>query len=172
MVGVVVDRADSVGGNRFGVPDSLAAARSRLPTSNALALQLAPSGPATDARSSVPTAGQVGGVDWVVADCVLWTWSTEALAELAAVLRATGDNSGGVRLAFVEPTAGLGLRHRAQLVAGPWLARRGGHRHHRDVPQELRDAGLVVTTAVRFTDGLGHYVWGEAKHYRHAITTR
>lgn len=149
--------------NPFGVPETLSAARSRLPVGDG-ALVLA----AANATAVIPTAVQLDQHCWVTADCVLWTWSPESLAELSAAMRSAGD----VNLAFVEPTAGLGLRHRAQLAAGPWLARRTGHRHHRDIPHELRQVGFVVTTTVRFTDGIGHYVWGEARHYHHPITTR
>ncbi len=143
--------------NAFDVPETLRTARLRLPTG--------PSALALTAR--FPHADQLVDAEWLVADCLLWTLDERALGDLSSLLASTDT-----KLAFVEPTAGLGVRHRLQLAAGPWLAGRRGHRHHRDIPAELRGAGLTVTTVVRFRDGFGHYVWGEARRYTHRITTR
>ncbi len=152
--------------NPYGVPETLSTARLRLPLGEGT-LAVHPAGGSRGGSPVVPTAGLLVEVDWVVADTVLWTWDERSLADLGSILMSTGT-----KLAFVEPTAGLGLRHRVQLMAGPMLSRRGRHRHHRDIPAELRLAGLVVTTAVRFRDGIGHYVWGEARSYSHPITSR
>ncbi len=151
--------------NPFGVPETLQSARLRLPTGpSTVALERSATGTSS---TTVPRIPALGGVEWVTADGVLWTWNDQALNELATTLASTG-----AKLAFVEPTAGLGVRHRLQLLAGAWLDRRRGYRFHRDVPADLRQAGLTVTTVVRFRDGIGHYVWGEARHYTHRITTR
>jgi len=100
----------------------------------------------------------------VGSDCALWTWSAADLDRLSRLLQ----ERNGV-LVFLEPTAGLGLRRAGQRLGRPWFERRLGHHFERDVPAELRAAGFIVTTQVRFRHGLvGDYVRGEARHFRPA----
>lgn len=104
----------------------------------------------------------------VVADCVLWDerWSVDHLARLAR--DDSAHNSAGTRarwLVFVEPVIDLGWR--AALARRLAARDRGRYGHHftRDLPRDLRAAGLTVTTVVRFdVDRRLTYAWGEARH--------
>ncbi|MEM7276214.1 MAG: hypothetical protein AAF547_24280 [Actinomycetota bacterium] len=107
----------------------------------------------------------------LMADAVLWRWTADDRAQLAAVLAEPVVGEVPVRsLVFVEPTAGLGWRRLAQRLGRPLWRRRLGHDFECDVPAALRAAGLVVTTQDRFDlgpTGIRSHVWGEARRYRH-----
>lgn len=105
----------------------------------------------TPASDLDAVAGSRTGVV-VGSDLSLWRWPATSLRRLSDLLR---ERNG--LLVFVEPTAGLGWRRALQLA---------GRRYRRDIPAELRAAGLSVTTQVRLRHGLiGTYVRGEARHF-------
>lgn len=151
----------------LGLPTSRAAARQWLgqlvavPSDEVVVLD--PSG----THSLVELGSVSDKVRYIVANCVLWSWPSGAVAQLAQVLRAS-DPDGPQRLLFLEPTAGLGWRDRVQRSNPRFWRRRYGHEFGRDIPAELRSHGLTVTTTVRFREGpVRHYVVGEARYYRH-----
>ena len=84
----------------------------------------------------------------VVATNVLWDrrWTMAALADLCQQL---GDR----RLFVIEPTPALGLRRVVQWLTSRWLRRRVGHDFDRDLPVDLRRAGLQIFTIERFSVG-------------------
>ncbi len=105
-------------------------------------------GPTSDLEAIA--GGQAGLV--VGSDLSLWRWPPASLKRLCSVLR---ERNG--LLVFAEPTAGWGWRRPLQLM---------GRRYRRDIPAELRAAGLSVTTQVRLRHGfIGTYVRGEARHF-------
>ncbi len=151
----------------LGVPTSRAAARQWLgqrlvvPSDDVVVLH------ASGARSLAELEPAADRVRDVVADCVLWSWPSAYLAQLARILEAS-ERDGWQRLLFLEPTAGLGWRDRIQRRNAGFWHRRYGHDFRRDIPAELRSHGLTVTTTVRFREGpVRHYVVGEARHYGH-----
>lgn len=151
----------------LGVPASRAAARQwlaqRVVVPSDDVVVLGPSG----TRSLAELEAVAGRVRAIVADTVLWSWSSGQWSQVAEVIRRSGPNS-PIRLLFLEPTAGLGWRDRIQRIDPGLLRRRHGHDFGRDIPAELRCHGLTVTSAIRFREGpVRHYVVGEARHYEH-----
>ncbi len=151
----------------LGVPTSRAAARQWLaqrlvvPSDDVAVLD------SSGTRSLAELEPRADRVRYVVADCVLWSWPSAHLAQLAGMLEASERNR-RLRLLFLEPTAGLGWRDRIQQRNSGFWRRRYGHDFCRDIPAELRSHGLTVTTTLRFREGpVRHYVVGEARHYRH-----
>ena len=150
-------------------PQNLAAARRRVRQLVDARCRLLGVDPGADGAvltlSRRPLVHQASGITphtaAVVADFVLWRWDGPTLRALAELL---GPDTA---LVFLEPTADLGWRravHRVGRVPARLLLR---HHFERDVPAELRAAGLVVSTADRFPlgpAGLGSYVWGQAEH--------
>ena len=106
----------------------------------------------------------------VVADLVLWRWSSAELQALADALSEPDLSGPPTRsLVFLEPTADLGWRRAVHRIGAPVWRRTVGHDFEADVPAIIRSTGLVVTTQDRF--GLGpsearSYVRGEARQYR------
>lgn len=100
--------------------------------------------------------------DVVIADHVLWRYDQASLQALSKRL------TPGMVLLFLEPTAELGWRrllHRNTQRLTRLLLR---HNFSSDVPAELREAGLIVTTTIRFNTGPGgwrSYVLGRAEHF-------
>lgn len=113
-----------------------------------------------------PVTTQLDGITadtvCVVADLALWRADKRSLDALAAALEPDRV------LLFLEPTADLGWRsglHRSGRLLWRLFLR---HDFSADVPAQLREAGLVVTTTDRFGvgwRGLRSYVWGEARHF-------
>jgi len=98
--------------------------------------------------------------DVLVADTVLWAATWLQLRNLAA--RIEGDRV----LHYLEPTAELGWRRAVHRIGRPLCHRLVGHHFERDIPADLRAAGLVVTEMTRFGTGPGQlwsYVIGRAE---------
>lgn len=151
----------------LGLPATRAAARQwlgqRVVVPSDGVVVLGPSG----TRSLAELEAVAERVRAIVADSVLWSWSSGQWSQLAGVVRRSGPSS-PIRLLFLEPTAGLGWRDRVQRSNPRFWRRRYGHEFGRDIPAELRSHGLTVTTTVRFREGpVRHYVVGEARYYRH-----
>jgi hypothetical protein len=116
--------------------------------------------------TTAPVSGQLNRIKpetvCVIADLVLWRTDQRSLNALAKALEPDRV------LLFVEPTADLGWRaalHRFGRRLWRLFLR---HDFEADVPAQLREAGLVVTTTDRFGlgwRGLRSYVWGEARHF-------
>jgi hypothetical protein len=90
-------------------------------------------------------AGGGAQVDTIVSVCELWrpAWTTGRLRALFERLRPAG------RLLVVEPVAVVGLSGRVQRLARPLTVALSGVAFDRDLPAEVRCAGLVPTTVVR-----------------------
>lgn len=98
----------------------------------------------------------------VIADLVLWRTDQRSLNALAKALEPDRV------LLFLEPTADLGWRAGLHRVGRRLFRLFLRHDFAADVPAQLREAGLVVTTTDRFGigwRGLRSYVWGEARHF-------
>ncbi len=119
-------------------------------------------GPPSAQVARIAERRRADGLDLVVADCILWhpAWTSAHLRSLAEALGGDGW------LLFLEPVVDLGWRER---IANQLVKRdidRHGHAFTTDVPQNLRDAGLVVTTTVRFESARRlTYAWGEARNF-------
>lgn len=142
-------------------PENLAAARKRM---DGMAGRVSNGGEivrltARPAETQLSSAWPL--VDVVIADLVLWKWDRPALRALSERMKPD------TVLLFLEPTADLGWRrliHRYGRWAERLLLR---HNFETDVPAELREAGLMVTTTIRFSTGpagLRSYVLGRAEH--------
>ena len=118
-----------------------------------------------------PDRGPGPALDWpvvdpgslVVADAVLWRAST---AQLRSLSRAIGPEQ---VLLFLEPTRELGWRRALHRAARPLWRRLTGHDFERDLPADLRAAGLEVTELTRFGTGprqVWSYALGRAEHIR------
>lgn len=86
-----------------------------------------------------------------------------------ARLRRLVDELGEDRLFVVEPVSGLGLRRVLQWVTTPIWRRRRGHTFNRDLPIQLRAAGLEFHEIDRFSTGplgLCTYAYVEAAQSR------
>lgn len=142
-------------------PVSLAAARKRL---ESMAGRVSDGGEIVKLSTRPFPAQQhliTATADAVMADLVLWSWDQDSLQALAERLQP------GTVLLFLEPTAELGWRrvvHRYGRVPARLLLR---HHFEADIPAALREAGLIVTTTVRFGTGPAgwrSYVLGRAEH--------
>lgn len=105
--------------------------------------------------------GLPGDAVFVMADMVLWRWDEDSLQALADWLQP------GMVLFFLEPTAELGWRRALHRLARGPIRLLLRHNFEADVPASLRAAGLLVTTADRFSVGPAgwrSYVWGAAEH--------
>ncbi len=101
---------------------------------------------------SWPAIEEAGSGVVVGTDFRLWRWPAPMLVRLSEQIRLQDG-----LLVFIEPTAGLGLRRLGQLLF---------RCYRRDLPADLRAAGLIVTTQVRLRDGIvGTFVRGEARHF-------
>lgn len=145
-------------------PTDLGSARARLGaragSASGGAIRLPTPEPADFEWPPVDEADTPGTGGVVVADTVLWAATWLQLRNLAAAI-----DQGRV-LHFLEPTAELGWRravHWAGRSAWPGLV---GHHFERDIPADLRAAGLVVTEVTRFGTGpaqIWSYVIGQAE---------
>ncbi|MEZ5340728.1 MAG: hypothetical protein R2706_04560 [Acidimicrobiales bacterium] len=70
-------------------------------------------------------------------------WTPDAIAALAQRLAPDG------RVLFAEPVAGLGPSQLAQRALDRLATRRWGYGFTRDIPAELRTAGMTVTSVER-----------------------
>lgn len=78
-------------------------------------------------------------------DTVVSVFQLAASSDLGATLRAVGQVlADDGRLLFLEPGAQVGLPGRIQRLVAPPLAGLTGWRADRDIPAELRTAGLSV----------------------------
>ena len=106
-----------------------------------------------------------GGEVMIISYLSLWRRdaSRAVIATLAEVVPI------GSRLAFAEPTLGLGFSSVIQRVARPLFTRRLGFSFHRDIPAYLRSAGWQPTTVKRVSVGAPASVMtfavGEARKY-------
>lgn len=75
----------------------------------------------------------------------------------------------GSRVLFAEPTVGLGTAAVLQRYGRTVAVKRLGLSFHRDIPNDLRQAGFEVTTVLRFSvgfpDRLMTFATGEARSY-------
>ena len=94
-------------------------------------------------------------------------WRRASSVAVLAALREVAQE--GTRLAFVEPTLGLGLSSLVQRLARPLFERRLGFSFHRDIPALLRESGWQLTTVKRVSVGVPSsvmtFVVGEARVY-------
>ncbi|MGH1487859.1 MAG: hypothetical protein ACRBK7_00445 [Acidimicrobiales bacterium] len=137
-------------------PASLAAARTRLQAmAGSESVQLT-------ARPFETQGFKISAsVDTVSADMVLWRWDRQSLEVLSKQLKP------GTILVFLEPTAELGWRRVLHRYGRPVIRTLLRHHFETDVPAELRRAGLMVTTTIRFSTGpagFRSYVLGRAEH--------
>ena len=101
-----------------------------------------PTGATVTFSDEVP-AGDLSTVVFVAELC-LPHWTPSALAALAERLRPEG------RLLFVEPVCGTGFAYALQRMFNPAAQARWGYGFSRDIPAELRQTGLTVTSVDRF----------------------
>ena len=90
-------------------------------------------------------------------------WTQAALAKLVERLTPNG------RVLFAEPVCGTGLASQAQRLLAPLTNKRWGYTFTRDIPADLRLAGMTVTSVNRVfvepVPTLFTYAAGDARFY-------